>query len=156
MDNERDRVILVAEALEVLHAHTMSEVFPRIAGEMHLREMSFSQFVSMMQIFMNGPQTISEIAQGANITHTAASRMVDRLVKSGLLSRKENSDDRREKIIELTALGRALPPSLRQTSIGAYSAMLGSLPADLVAELQRVMEKIMPLLPPVPEPYSEG
>ena len=146
----------VAEALEIIHAHAMAQIFPRIAGEMHMRDMSFSQFVALMQIFMHGPQTISEIAQSAAITHTAASRMVDRLVIAGLLSRKENPDDRREKIVELTERGRTFPPSLRKTSVAAYGTLLGGLPANLVAELGRVLEKIMPRLPPVPEPYYEA
>ena len=143
----------VAVALEILHAHVMAQFFPRIAGEMHVRDLSFSQFVTLMQIFMHGPQTISEIARGASITHTAASRMVDRLVRIGLLSRKENPDDRREKIGELTERGRSFPPGLRRTSIAAYEGLLGGLSPELIAELGGVLDKIVPRLPPVTEPY---
>src|SRR5262245_207716 len=150
-----ERTGQVAEALEIVHAHVMAQFFPRIAGEMHVRDLSFSQFVTLLQIFMRGPQTISELAQGASMTHTAASRMVDRLVRLGLLSRKENPDDRREKIVELTKLGRAFPPTLRRTSTAAYGSLLERVSPELVTELGRVLDKIIPQLPPVPDPFYE-
>ena len=156
MNVDPKTVAMVAEALEVLHAHAMAQVFPRIAGEMHMRDMSFSQLTAVMHIFMNGPQTISGIARSVDITHNAASRMVDRLVKADLLSRKEDPDDRRQKKIELTQLGRSFPPALRQTSIEAYRTLLAEVSPDLIVELVGLLTKIIPQLPSIPEPYYEA
>lgn len=153
MTNDKDRALVLAKALEVFHAHAMSQVFPRIAGEMHMRDMSFSQLTAIMQIFMNGPQTISDIARSADLTHNAASRMVDRLVVAGLLSRREDPEDRRQKRVELTEFGRAFPPSLRQNTVGAYQGLLDNIAPELLNELQTVVDKIIPQLPPIPEPY---
>jgi DNA-binding MarR family transcriptional regulator len=153
MSDEKDRAGAAAEALEILHAHVMARVFPRIAGEMHMRDMSFSQLTAIMHIFMNGPQTISEIARSTDLTHNAASRMVERLVNAGLLSRKEDPTDRRQKKVELTERGRAFPPSLRQNTVEAYTDLLTGTDPALTARLQAAIEDITPQLPPIPEPY---
>ena len=153
MSEDQNGVAALATALEVVHAHAMAEVFPRIAGEMHMRDMSFSQLTAIMHIFMNGPQTILEIARSVHLTHNAASRMVDRLVVAGLLSRKEDPEDRRQKRVELTEFGRSFPPSLRQNTVVAYQGLLETIPPELIGQLQAVIDKIIPQLPPIPEPY---
>ncbi|RYH95556.1 MAG: MarR family transcriptional regulator [Acetobacteraceae bacterium] len=156
MRADQKRVAAAAEALEILHGHAMAQVFPRIAGEMHMRDMSFSQLIAIMHIFMNGPQTISEIARSVDLTHNAASRMVDRLVGAGLLSRKEDPQDRRQKKVELTDRGRAFPPALRQNTIDAYRQLLAQTDPALIDRLQSVIDDITPKLPPIPEPFYHG
>jgi DNA-binding MarR family transcriptional regulator len=153
MRDEKDRAEAAAKGLEILHAHAMSRVFPRIAGEMHMRDMSFSQLTAIMHIFMNGPQTISEIARSVDLTHNAASRMVERLVSAGLLSRREDPTDRRQKKVELTERGRAFPPALRQNTLDAYMQLLAGTDPALIDRLQAAIEDITPQLPPIPEPY---
>jgi DNA-binding MarR family transcriptional regulator len=52
--------------------------------------------------------TITEVATELSLTHSAASRTVDRLVRDGWVRRVENPADRRQKVLTLTAEGVAL------------------------------------------------
>jgi len=52
--------------------------------------------------------TIAEVASQLSISHSAASRVVDRLVRGGYLSRTENPEDRRQKLLGLTDQGSSL------------------------------------------------
>jgi DNA-binding MarR family transcriptional regulator len=52
--------------------------------------------------------TITEVATELSLTHSAASRTVDRLVCDGWVRRAENPADRRQKVLTLTAEGVAL------------------------------------------------
>lgn len=52
--------------------------------------------------------TIAEVASFLSITHSAASRVIDRLVQGGYLSRTENPEDRRQKLLALTDQGSTL------------------------------------------------
>ncbi len=54
------------------------------------------------------PRTVSEVADYLAITHSAASRAVDRLVNDQFISRTENPTDRRQKQLQLTAKGTQL------------------------------------------------
>ncbi|MEZ4863855.1 MAG: MarR family transcriptional regulator [Caldilineaceae bacterium] len=52
--------------------------------------------------------TIAAVADELSLTHSAASRTVDRLVRDGWVRRMENPVDRRQKILTLTPEGVAL------------------------------------------------
>lgn len=52
--------------------------------------------------------TIAAVAEELSLTHSAASRTVDRLVRDGWVRRVENPADRRQKILTLTPEGMAL------------------------------------------------
>jgi DNA-binding MarR family transcriptional regulator len=52
--------------------------------------------------------TITEVATELSLTHSAASRMVDRLVRDGWVRRVENPADRRQKVLTLTPEGVGL------------------------------------------------
>ena len=61
------------------------------------------------------PLAISEVAAYLAITHSAASRAVDRLVDDEFISRSENPTDRRQKQLQLTAKGAKLVEMLNTT-----------------------------------------
>lgn len=71
--------------------------------------------------------TIAEVAEYLSITHSAASRAVDRLVHDGFISRAENPTDRRQKKLLLTSSGAALLEDHSHTLIDGMERLIGSL-----------------------------
>lgn len=69
------------------------------------------------------------------------SRIVDRLYEKGLLTRKENSEDRRQKAIEITDKGLALLDSMLECEKAADNLMK-DLTLEEIAELNRILDKI--------------
>ncbi|MEI7420906.1 MAG: MarR family transcriptional regulator [Prolixibacteraceae bacterium] len=69
------------------------------------------------------------------------SRIVDRLYEKGLLTRKENSGDRRQKAIEITDKGLALLDSMLECEKAADNLMK-DLTLEEIAELNRILDKI--------------
>jgi len=55
-----------------------------------------------------GPLTVAEAASCLMLSHSAASRAVDRLVRDGFIAREENPEDRRQKLLTLAPKGAAL------------------------------------------------
>ena len=70
--------------------------------------LSMPQFSLMMQMYHRGACGMSGISERFEITPAAASQMVDKLVQSGYIVREEDPNDRRAKLLNLTASGRAL------------------------------------------------
>jgi DNA-binding MarR family transcriptional regulator len=56
--------------------------------------------------------TITEVASELSLTHSTASRTVDRLVRDGWVRRVENPADRRQKVLTLTPEGVGLMEGL--------------------------------------------
>ena len=69
------------------------------------------------------------------------SRIVDRLFEKGLLTRKENSEDRRQKTVEITEKGLALLDSMFECEKKA-DMLLKNLSEEEVLELNRLLDKI--------------
>jgi DNA-binding MarR family transcriptional regulator len=69
------------------------------------------------------------------------SRIVDRLFEKGLLTRKENLEDRRQKAVEITASGLALLNSMFECE-KTMDKMLTNLSEEEIRELNRLLDKI--------------
>ena len=62
----------------------------------------------LLHALQHHPLTIAEVGDMLCLSHSAASRAADRLVRDGLVSRQENPSDRRQKQLTLTPQGEAL------------------------------------------------
>ncbi len=70
--------------------------------------LSIQQFSLIMQLHYRGVCGISDISERFEITTAAASQMADKLVQMGYLERIEDPNDRRAKLLSLSAKGKQL------------------------------------------------
>lgn len=70
--------------------------------------LSMPQFGILMQLHYRGNCAVGDIGERFDITNAAASQLVDKLVQSGLIQRKEDPSDRRAKLLNLTDKGNKL------------------------------------------------
>ena len=70
--------------------------------------LSMPQFSILMQLHHKGPCGMSEISERFDISAAAASQLVDKLVHAGYLERTEDLNDRRAKLLTLSAKGKEL------------------------------------------------
>lgn len=71
-----------------------------------------AEWVILRELFDAGETSPSRLAASSGLTRGAVSKLVDRLLKKGLVSRLEANNDRRFQDVNLTATGRALVPKL--------------------------------------------
>lgn len=74
-------------------------------------DISVAQWVVLRILFDNGGVTLNQAARLVGVDKSSLSRMVERLVQRGLISRTEGSD-RRSVGLALTAAGEKLVPEL--------------------------------------------
>jgi DNA-binding MarR family transcriptional regulator len=75
---------------------------------MDAEDLSPSQVNTLMRLYHGGTSDVSNIGELAGVTNAAASQLVERLVQTGLVERKESDADRRVKILTLTEKGKQL------------------------------------------------
>ena len=68
---------------------------------------SMPQFFLLMQVYRQEHCGISDLSDHLEITNAAVSQLVDKLVQAGMLTRKEDPNDRRAKKVELSPEGKA-------------------------------------------------
>ncbi len=89
----------------------------------------------------SGPQTQRELAERLSADQPYVTLMVDDLEKHGLVQRRPHPNDRRAKLVELTAAGRAAAARADAILDEPPAALEGVPDADLEAVL-RVLERI--------------
>src|SRR6266436_9126873 len=83
-------------------------LFPHAAQSIERTELGDSDFRVLEALLHKGPLPVNTIGPKVWLTPGSISVAVDRLVKKGLVARKERSQDRRVRQVELTAKGRKL------------------------------------------------
>jgi DNA-binding MarR family transcriptional regulator len=86
---------------------------------------------------------LRSLAADLEISPSAASQQVERLVERGLISRAADSDDRRRLSLELTDLGRDATRAMSEATHGYLIEVLSEFSDDELAELHRLLEKVM-------------
>jgi len=85
------------------------------------------------------PMSVAEAAEHLRLSHSAASRVIDRLVRDGYIARAENPDDRRQKRLTLAPQGTALVLTLEEDISNGFHELLG----DMGAEDRETMRALM-------------
>ncbi len=70
--------------------------------------LSMPQISILMQLHHKGICGMSQISEQFEISNAAASQLAEKLVQGGYIERTEDPNDRRAKVIQLTAQGEAL------------------------------------------------
>jgi DNA-binding MarR family transcriptional regulator len=94
-----DAVVSASRVLVAMAARSLADV-----GE----EVTLTQYRSLVVLASRGPQGVAALAEAVAVTPPTASRLVDRLVRKGLVQRRTDRHDRRQVRIGLTEAGRSL------------------------------------------------
>jgi len=121
------------EFSEILHQWV--KVFMRRTGQefkhfMNESGLSFSQVNALMRLHFTGEADISDIGEQLGVSNAAASQLVERLVRMGLLERREDHFDRRIKRLTLTPAGHELAEELVDTRRRWMEKFTNSLPSQ--------------------------
>lgn len=88
---------------------------------------------------------VSELAELLHLGNSAASGIVDRMVKSGLITRQRSESDKRSCRLALTDKGLEIRDRSRE-SVRRQLQPLQLMPEDEVAELLRLHEAVIHIL----------
>ncbi len=97
----------------------------------------------VLRSLRRGPLTVAQAADCLMLSHSAASRAVDRLVRDGYLTREENPDDRRQKRLTLAPRGAALLDEMEAIMVGRLAGMVDVLDADELAQFRGLLARIL-------------
>jgi len=92
-------------------SHALGQYSPEAWLDLNL---SIGQLKSLFFIDSEGTTNFRKLANALGVTPPDVTRIVDRLVEQGLVSRRENSEDRRMQLLQATKKGKALLARLRE------------------------------------------
>lgn len=108
------------------------------------QDVTLPQYRTLVVLSTGGPTRLADLAQNLNVSPSTATRMCDRLVRKGLVTRARDELDRREVNLAVTDGGRALVQTVIAKRREEVRDLLQSIPEDartqLVASLQILAE----------------
>jgi DNA-binding MarR family transcriptional regulator len=118
VDAVTDAVLTASRLLVAVSARSIAAVDESI---------TLHQFRSLVVLDSRGPLKQATLAEHLGVNPSTATRMVDRLIAAGLVSREPNPASRRETVVSLTATGRRVVrdvTEIRRTEIASIVARI--------------------------------
>src|SRR4030088_59208 len=116
-------------------------LIPHAAGSIKRTALGDSDFRMLEVLLHKGPLPVNTIGPKVWLTPGSISVAVDRLEKKALVKRK-NTDDRRGRLVELTAKGRALITKTFREHAAAMEEHAGLLSKEERLILLRLLKKL--------------
>jgi DNA-binding MarR family transcriptional regulator len=125
----------LAAFLGVLHRTSQGEWFRTVAE----LELSLTQLKALHMMAGSDDLSIKDLAEALSLSLPAASRAVDGLVQRGLVARRECAEDRRSRLVKLTADGRAALERVYAARLAGLSEFVGRLDDHERAALEKAL-----------------
>ncbi|TDE97218.1 MarR family transcriptional regulator [Occultella glacieicola] len=131
-DDERDH--LIEQVFETQHAMMRSSLAAELEPLLD-STLTMQQFKLLAIVHFHGEQTVSGLAEAMRVSMPTVSGAVERLVERDLLSRREDPDDRRVRLIGLAEAGKRLFAEAEATRTRLGRDLLGELDLDALRAL---------------------
>ncbi len=137
-----DSVLSASRALLAVAARSLAQVSD---------DVTLAQYRALVEIASRGPLRLVELAQALHVERSTATRMCDRLVRRGLVSRRRLTDDRRAVRISLTPAGRELIVAVTGHRRSELEQILVRMPASDQAMVVKALRAFAQAAGEVPE-----
>ena len=131
-------------------ARLLAGIVPRLSKTLRRQVrpaagLSMPQFITLRAL-SHGPKSASALAEIFGVSRPTITRMVDGLVKKGLVERHHDAVDRRLAIISLTSAGHELRASSEEAAERFLRELLDQLPPERVERLSAALTDLGTLL----------
>lgn len=103
----------------------------------------FSQAIVLMYLHHHNSSSLAEMARDLCFAHPSVLRQVDALEEAGYVERKPHPEDRRVKVIELTATGKAQVELLIEIAEDIQRQVTVGFKSDEIKELRESLQKLI-------------
>jgi len=132
--------------------HQFCASFHRLNWEMHKHAMDSLERIQLTEPQrivlcilheLGGRGTMCDLVEHSFQSGPTLTRIVDRMVAAGLVTRERDDQDRRLVFIDLTAAGRAKHAVATALGVAESALLTGQLSDEELAQLNRLMQKLL-------------
>lgn len=149
---------VLLEELTLLSRDFFRLISDCLTAHADLAEISPTQFRALAFLVQRGPHNASDLAETLAVGRPAATKLVDRLVRSGMIRREPHPTDRRQVILEATGEGFEVVQAVQRCRKRRLAAVLAAIdPAArkaLAKALPALTDALMAAAVEAPEPAS--
>lgn len=143
----QDNVDAIDQIIETMRT-MQSGVADRVMGHFtSIQDLDFTlpQFMVLYYLSRHREEllTVSQLATVITLSQPATSQLIDRLLQRGLLERRENPEDRRQKLISINDEGIALLDRIEHRREEKMRALFECVPAEELTRMQNALNDLV-------------
>ncbi len=115
-------------------------------------DVTVPQYRALVVIASRGPQRVADLAHHLGVAGPTATRMSDRLVRKGLVTRRTAEKDRRAVELSLSQEGRALVEEVTRRRRHEIATLLEAVPPQRHAAMVAALDDLIAAAGEVPDP----
>ena len=129
----------LTQSLAILRHAILRDGFLDAIRAMDDHDISVAQMATLMMLDAEGSCTVSDLANDLGRSLSATSRLLDQLVRRGLVTRQEDPDDRRVKRVAIAERGKDLVGRVQRRRAEAQLSVMAALSEVERADVMRAM-----------------
>jgi DNA-binding MarR family transcriptional regulator len=137
-----DAVLSASRVLVAVAARSLGDVAEQV---------TLTQYRTLVVLASRGPQSLADLAEAADVTPPTATRMCDRLIKKGLVTRRHDRGDRRLIRLTLTTKGYELVEAVTKRRRAEIANLLQAIPSEQQSALVDSLQRLTAAAGEVPE-----
>ena len=111
-------------------------------GQLDAPALTVPQFRTLNFVSTHDGPNLSATAEFLGLTLPSTSKLVDQLVRRGILARGDDAADRRRMMLRLTSRGEELLKSARAAVSGEFAGMLANSPPEELSALRNALDAL--------------
>jgi DNA-binding MarR family transcriptional regulator len=147
-----DLTVLLGQFIAEVMRYDTDEMLRLLKRE----DLSMPRIGALNVVARRGAVSISDISVCLDLSLGNTSMLVDKLVCQGFVTRAEDVNDRRHKLIRLTEKGHSLVQEVQSTRVRQIVQRMLQLPPELIERTIDVLHEITMQLPGIPTTRDEG
>ena len=134
--------------LPYLLARAGSLASARFYRELRLAGTSMTRWRLLSTLYSGAPRSVGDIAADIILEQSAATRLIDRAARAGLVVKRADPGDRRRSLVKIAPKGRALIRDVARRAVAVDAAIVAALPEGprrrLKGDLKRAIAALAP------------
>lgn len=115
----------------------------QVPDEIKDLDLTFQQLHALIYAGQHEACSIGDIASGLAVTHPAAVKLIERLIRKGLVRKSEDSQDRRVSCVSLTEIGRRIVKAVQERRTETIRRALEKMTAEEQSGLVKGLEELL-------------
>ncbi len=140
LKREKDQEAIVGFVDAIISVRqAMKQLSQQKIREWHDREMTYEMFQVLIVLWKKNQVNQQEVANTVQKNKASVTPLIDNLVKIKLVTRSEDPNDRRNKIISLTKKGKEYKKKFAPMIDEIYTCIKGNIPDEKLKEMTRLL-----------------
>ena len=115
----------LTRCMQHLHRLTSARIMGTLQHSLQGEDVSFTQMTALYKVRAFSPISVTLLAEHLGVSLPATSQLIQELVRRELMERRENPDNRREKLLALSEQGQKFLNLMERAMMGAYAEVFG-------------------------------